>query len=150
MNDHPVVQAWAEAVVLLLCSGGGSAAPVACGMGDGQGCGPCAELRRPSATTERCGALCVTGRSGYHLLSTNGILVTLARGYTTDTISSVDGEQVRAWRRSHRLSQTALAQLLGTTKQAIYYWESGRRQPPAMLELALAELDRRLAGEQHE
>ena len=42
------------------------------------------------------------------------------------------------------LSQERLARLLGTTKQAIFYWESGRRKPPPMLDLALAELDRRL------
>jgi DNA-binding transcriptional regulator YiaG len=57
----------------------------------------------------------------------------------------MDGDDVRTWRQARGLSQEALAKLLGTTKQAVFYWESGRRQPPAMLERALRDIDRELA-----
>jgi DNA-binding transcriptional regulator YiaG len=57
----------------------------------------------------------------------------------------VDGGDVRLWRLERGLSQEGLARLLGTTKQAVFYWESGRRKPPPMLALALEALDRRLA-----
>jgi DNA-binding transcriptional regulator YiaG len=60
----------------------------------------------------------------------------------------VDGDAVREWRQAHGLSQEGLARLLGTTKGAVYFWESGRRKPPPMLELALWALDRQMTEEQ--
>jgi transcriptional regulator with XRE-family HTH domain len=58
------------------------------------------------------------------------------------------GDEVRMWRNAHRLTQRQLADLLGVDPMTVSLWERGRRRPPAMLELALAELDRRLTNEQ--
>ncbi len=55
---------------------------------------------------------------------------------------------MREWRTTRGLSQHRLAVLLGVTQNAVARWESGQRKPPAMLELALETLDRRLKEEQ--
>jgi transcriptional regulator with XRE-family HTH domain len=56
------------------------------------------------------------------------------------------GDDVKAWRLAHGLTQRRLAILLDVDKITISRWERGERQPPGrMLELALEALDRRLA-----
>lgn len=44
---------------------------------------------------------------------------------------------LRAQRKSLGLSQEALAHRLGCSKQAVHFWEIGKRQIPNMLELAM-------------
>lgn len=58
------------------------------------------------------------------------------------------GSDVKEWRAAHQLSQHELADLLGVRPLTVSRWERGAVVPPAMLELALAELDRRLAGQE--
>lgn len=63
--------------------------------------------------------------------------------------SPMRGRDVKEWRVAHGLTQRRLAALLDVDQITISRWESGRREPPGvMLELALAELDRRLSAEQ--
>lgn len=60
-------------------------------------------------------------------------------------------EEIRAWRRAHRLTQAQLAELLGLNVLTISAWETGRQRPPgALLDLALPELHRRLQQERGE
>jgi transcriptional regulator with XRE-family HTH domain len=55
------------------------------------------------------------------------------------------GNDVREFRERHGLTQRRLADLLGVDPMTVSAWERGTRNPPAlMLELALAELSRRL------
>lgn len=70
------------------------------------------------------------------------------RGY----MGGMTGADLRAWRASHRLSRPALADLLGISVSRLVDYESGvsrsRGTPaviPRMVDLALAELERRLA-----
>jgi transcriptional regulator with XRE-family HTH domain len=58
------------------------------------------------------------------------------------------GMDLKAWREAHGLSQAQLARILEVDQMTISRWErgSGRRGAPGrMLELALAEVERRLA-----
>lgn len=55
-------------------------------------------------------------------------------------------EEVRAWRDRHSVTQDDLADLLGVTTTTVSAWETGRTQPPAYLELALAWLSGRMAA----
>lgn len=50
---------------------------------------------------------------------------------------------LRQQRKSLGLSQEALATLLGCHKQAVYYWETGKRPIPQMLELAMQAIKQR-------
>jgi transcriptional regulator with XRE-family HTH domain len=65
---------------------------------------------------------------------------------------------LKEWRLAHQLTQPQLAQLLGVSALTIYRWENGysqkknegtgngkHRKPDQLVQLALAELDRRLA-----
>jgi len=54
-------------------------------------------------------------------------------------------EALRRWRKRHGLSRQRLADELGTTFQSVWNWETGAVRLPPWLELALAELERRLA-----
>lgn len=53
-------------------------------------------------------------------------------------------DELKAWRESHGLSQTELAQALGVHKMTVSSWEVGKQTAPAYVELALCELARRL------
>ena len=58
---------------------------------------------------------------------------------------------VREWRHARGLSQSQLARLLGVESVTISRWERGtvkRSYSDEIIELALAELDRRLAAKQ--
>ncbi len=50
--------------------------------------------------------------------------------------------ELTEWREQSGLSLAGLAALLGQSKTSIYYWEHGMRRIPAMLELALATIER--------
>lgn len=50
-------------------------------------------------------------------------------------------EQIREWRVRHKLSQAALAKLLGVQTLAVTRWELGTRAVPPYLHLALQYLD---------
>lgn len=48
--------------------------------------------------------------------------------------------ELKLFRSTFGLSQAALAERLGASTRAVEEWEAGRRQPPAMLRLALAAI----------
>jgi transcriptional regulator with XRE-family HTH domain len=54
------------------------------------------------------------------------------------------GIELRAWRKRRRLSQEALAQLLGITRVTVARWELGIRSIPPFLPLALKWLETEL------
>jgi transcriptional regulator with XRE-family HTH domain len=59
------------------------------------------------------------------------------------------GEELQTWREAHGLSRRQLAQRLDVAEATIHRWEKNeRRLPSRIIELALVELDRRLAAEQ--
>jgi DNA-binding transcriptional regulator YiaG len=60
------------------------------------------------------------------------------------TNDSRPGNEVRAWRTAHGLSQARLAQLLGVQWLAVQRWEAGSRGVPPFLHLALKQLDQEL------
>ena len=63
------------------------------------------------------------------------------------------GMDLKAWREAHGLTQSQLARLLGVESVTISRWERGavrRGAPGELLELALAELDRRLTEREKE
>lgn len=45
--------------------------------------------------------------------------------------------ELRTQRKALGLSQAALAHRLGCSKQAVHFWETGKRPIPGMLELAM-------------
>ncbi len=49
-------------------------------------------------------------------------------------------EELRTWRREHGLSRRALAEKLGVSSGALYWWETGQRRIPGPLVLALRYL----------
>lgn len=54
-------------------------------------------------------------------------------------------DELRAWRHRHGLTQDDLATALGyRTYNTVRRWEAGETPIPGWLELALAELERRL------
>ena len=57
------------------------------------------------------------------------------------------GDDLRAWRKRHRLTQTQLAEKLGRERTAVYLWETGQRNIPAWVALALPTIDRDLDNE---
>jgi transcriptional regulator with XRE-family HTH domain len=57
---------------------------------------------------------------------------------------------LKEWREARNLTQSQLARLLGVETLTVSRWERGatkRQAPGNLLELALAEVDRRLATE---
>jgi transcriptional regulator with XRE-family HTH domain len=48
--------------------------------------------------------------------------------------------QLRIYRATHRLNQTAIAQLLGVTRQAVGSWEKSETAPSAERLLQLAKI----------
>lgn len=62
----------------------------------------------------------------------------------------IGGMNLKEWREARGMSQAQLARLLEVDQMTISRWERGagrRAAPGKVLELALAELDRRLKGE---
>lgn len=58
----------------------------------------------------------------------------------------MEGNDVKAWREAHGMTQEELAQLLGVRAISVSRWERSAQRPPGhLLELALEALDRRLA-----
>jgi transcriptional regulator with XRE-family HTH domain len=53
-------------------------------------------------------------------------------------------EALKRWRKRHGLSRQRLADELSTTVQSVWNWEEGKVRVPPWIELALAELERRL------
>lgn len=49
-------------------------------------------------------------------------------------------EQVKNWRRQAKMTQRAMGQALGVSCRSVQDWESGRRNAPPMLFLALTAL----------
>lgn len=49
-------------------------------------------------------------------------------------------DEIRAFRQTHGLSQRALALRLGCSRRAVEEWEAGRREPLALLRLALNQI----------
>ena len=54
-------------------------------------------------------------------------------------------DELKAWRKKNRITQQELAEMLKTTNVSIARWETGVHPVPPFLELALLELERRLA-----
>lgn len=57
------------------------------------------------------------------------------------------GDDLRAWRKRYRLTQSALAEKLGRERTTIYLWETGQRAIPAWVPLALPTIERDLQDE---
>lgn len=60
---------------------------------------------------------------------------------TTPTPALRSPRGIRAWRERHRLSQTALGNLLEVTMMTVYRWETGATPVPRTVELALERLE---------
>ena len=56
----------------------------------------------------------------------------------------MSGEDISYWRIQHNLTQQQLADLLGIHRVALARWESGARQSPWFLKLALERLEQLL------
>ena len=54
----------------------------------------------------------------------------------------MSGEELRAWRIKHDLSQAELAELLGVDQTTISAWEKEKRIPPKYLPLLLIFLEK--------
>ena len=52
------------------------------------------------------------------------------------------GEELRAWRIEHDLSQAELAELLGVSQKAISHWEKEDRKIPLYLPFLLEMLEK--------
>ena len=57
------------------------------------------------------------------------------------------GDDLRAWRKRHRLTQSQLAAKLGRERTTIYLWETGQRTIPAWVPLAMETIARALQDE---
>jgi DNA-binding XRE family transcriptional regulator len=57
-----------------------------------------------------------------------------------------EGLKIRQWRHDHGLTQQQLADHLGVVWLTVQRWETGKREPPAFLWLALDRLDQLLMG----
>ena len=57
------------------------------------------------------------------------------------------GEELRAWRLRHGLTQAELAWLLGVSQSAVGKWETGDRKIPPFLSFTLSCLERELFEE---
>ncbi len=53
----------------------------------------------------------------------------------------MSGEELRAWRIKHDLSQAELAELLGVSQRAISHWESEQRPIPLYIPILLEYLE---------
>ena len=56
----------------------------------------------------------------------------------------MSGEELRAWRIKHDLSQAELAELLGVNQSTISHWEIGYRTIPLYLPLLLEYLEEKV------
>lgn len=56
-------------------------------------------------------------------------------------------DELKKWRDRNGLSQATLGELLKVHPVSVARWETGFHPIPAFLEMALAELERRLAAE---
>jgi transcriptional regulator with XRE-family HTH domain len=56
-------------------------------------------------------------------------------------------EELKKWRERNGISQAALGELLQVHSVSVARWETGVHPIPAFLEMALAELERRLTAE---
>jgi len=56
-----------------------------------------------------------------------------------------EGLRIRAWRHAHGLTQEQLAKHLGVVWLTVQRWETGKRDAPSFLWLALDRLDQLLA-----
>lgn len=57
----------------------------------------------------------------------------------------MDGRELKEWRLRHEITQKELAEILRTTNVSVARWETGVSPVPTYLDLALAEVERRLA-----
>lgn len=54
------------------------------------------------------------------------------------------GEFLRKWRRERGLTQERLAKALGVSRVCVAYWETGKREIPALMPWALLGLEKYL------
>jgi transcriptional regulator with XRE-family HTH domain len=59
-------------------------------------------------------------------------------------------EELKEWRKRNQVTQKQLAEMLKTTTVSIGRWETGIHPIPSFLDLALAELERRLTANRKE
>ncbi len=52
---------------------------------------------------------------------------------------------LREWRRERGLTQEQLARVLGVSRVCVAYWETGKREIPAIMPWALLGLDKYLS-----
>jgi len=55
----------------------------------------------------------------------------------------VTPEELRSWRKRNGFSQGKLAKVLGVAPQTVHRWETGRREIPSFLHLALECVEKR-------
>jgi len=67
---------------------------------------------------------------------------------TRPPLRRLTGEELRAWRKRHGLTQQELAWLLGLSREAISNWERGTRTIPPYLCLVLDVLEKHLAEQE--
>jgi transcriptional regulator with XRE-family HTH domain len=61
-----------------------------------------------------------------------------------------EGLRIRKWRHDHGLTQQQLADHLGVVWLTVQRWETGKREPPGFIWLALDRLDQLLTGHARE
>lgn len=60
---------------------------------------------------------------------------------------SMNGEDLKQWRKKWGITQVGLARMLGTYQVTIARWETGARKIPFLLPLALEALEKRMKEE---
>jgi transcriptional regulator with XRE-family HTH domain len=58
----------------------------------------------------------------------------------------LEGAFLRKWRQERGLTQKRLAKVLGVSRVCVAYWETGRREIPALMPWALRGLENWLAN----
>jgi predicted transcriptional regulator len=57
---------------------------------------------------------------------------------------SMNGEDLKQWRKKWGITQVELARMLGTYQVTIARWETGARKIPFLLPLAIEALEKRM------
>jgi DNA-binding XRE family transcriptional regulator len=58
-----------------------------------------------------------------------------------DVLDRKTGQDIRSFRKKHKMTAEELARDLGLDRQTIYNWESGRKETPRWVGIVFARLD---------